>query len=262
MTIREIQHEIDDSIPVENVLISVFDKTNLGELANGLLEINPGLRIFSTGGTYIALRDKILSPDQQGSLITVEEYTDLPEIEGGLVKTLHPLLHTGLLGERHNPAHQAYLQRLSRRVTLFGPDGQPVTNPEPGQNYTATVTQGNGVFFDLVVVNLYPFESVSVEPGATFESSRGNIDIGGPAMLRAAAKNFLSAAPFIDPKRYGELLAHIRENRGSTRFDYRRQLAGEVFELTGGYDTAISAWWKTQTPEAARARYTFAQRGA
>ena len=149
MAIRNVKGKITDLIRVENVLISVYDKTGLDFFVPELLNLNPRMRFMSTGGTYSKLRE-ILGNSHESNLMEVADYTGFPEMEGGLVKTLHPKIHAGILGERNNPEHQKYLQDL-----------------------------GNGVFIDMVVVNLYPFQDV-VNSDANFEQARGHIDIGGP----------------------------------------------------------------------------------
>jgi len=123
--------EVNDLIPVKNVIVSVFDKTGLEQLVPGLIEANRDTRFLSTGGTFSRIKD-ILGASYRDHLIEIAEYTEFPEMDGGLVKTLHPKIHAGLLGERNNPKHQRYLaEELS-----------------------------GGVYIDMAVVNLYPFENV------------------------------------------------------------------------------------------------------
>ena len=190
MTIRDMKGEVQDLIRVENVIVSVFDKTGLDEFVPGLLKMNPDVRFLSTGGTYKKMKE-ILGNSYDYNLMEVAEYTKFPEMEGGLVKTLHPKIHAGLLGERNNQEHQRYLKE-----ELNG-----------------------GVYIDMVLVNLYPFQQVINSPDVNFEKARGNIDIGGPTMIRAAAKNFPSSAVVCDPKDYPEVLQHMVSNNGSTSFD-------------------------------------------
>ncbi|MEK6963395.1 MAG: hypothetical protein AABX70_03135 [Nanoarchaeota archaeon] len=187
--------------------------------------INPQVMFYSTGGTYTAL-EKALGSNATANLIAVERFTEVPEMEGGLVKTLTPKLHAGLLGERSNPAHQQYL-----------------------------ATMGGGVFFDLLVNNLYPFGTVIAEPGATFEHARGNIDIGGPAMLRAGAKNHHSCAVLVDPADYQTFLVDLRKNGGVTTLAQRFALAGKVFDHTARYDRAIADHLAGVDPRAMKAEY-------
>ena len=228
MTIRDAKGEIIDKIPIQKILVSVSDKSGLETLIPGLLAINPTIEVMSTGGTYKTLKE--IMSKQPENLMEVSEYTGFPEMEGGLVKTLHPKIHAGILGERNNPAHQDYLAGM------------------------------HGDYIDMVIVNLYPFQQTIAKPDTTFEKARGNIDIGGPTMMRAAAKNFLSCASVCDPKDYEMILGSAQENQGSTTFDQRAMLAAKVFKMTSEYDTAIAQWAAKQTVEQVRAPYTFAQR--
>lgn len=230
MTIRDLKGKVNDRIPVENVLVSVFDKSGLEKLVPGLIDVNSNVRFMSTGGTYERIKN-ILGNSYGDNLIEIAEYTDFPEMEGGLVKTLHPKIHAGLLGERNNPEHQRYL-----REELDG-----------------------GVFIDMAVVNLYPFSQVVSEEGTTFEQARGNIDIGGPTMIRAAAKNFPSCAVACEPSQYEKIMEVIRNNKGSTTFDLRLQLAREAFGTTAGYENSIVGYLSKSlvTPEKVRAEYNF-----
>jgi phosphoribosylaminoimidazolecarboxamide formyltransferase/IMP cyclohydrolase len=170
MSIRENIYQVIDLIKPAHILVSVFDKTGLDELVNGILEVNADARFYSTGGTGNKIMD-ILGTNASRNYISVEDYTGAPEMEGGLVKTLHPKIHAGLLAERGNPAHEDYLSR-----TLSEMSGS------------------RGVYFDIFVGNLYPFTSVVAQEGTTSETARVNIDIGGPAMTMASAKNWHSIA--------------------------------------------------------------------
>ena len=187
MTIRDLKGTVEDKIPVINVLVSVSDKTGLEELIPGLVKVQPDLVIMSTGGTYKTIKG-ILGSSASKHLIEVAEYTESPEMEGGLVKTLHPKIHAGILGERNNPSHRAYLE----------------------------AQRGGAVYIDMVVANLYPFQDVvsKIQAGEAnpktgkpydVESARGNIDIGGPAMIRGAAKNFPSCAVVCNPADYADV---------------------------------------------------------
>jgi phosphoribosylaminoimidazolecarboxamide formyltransferase/IMP cyclohydrolase len=225
MVIRDMACEVQDKIPVQNVLTSVYDKTNLDFLVNELMAINPNVVFMSTGGTYKKIGE-ILGKDYDKNLMEVAEYTGFPEMEGGLVKTLHPKIHAGLLGERNNEKHQEYVKNL-----------------------------GNGVFFDLVVVNLYPFENVSHASDVTFEKARGNIDIGGPTMLRAAGKNFPNCAVLCDPSKYINFIQQVRNNGNCTTFDQRFNLAQDVFLKTFQYEEAISAYFGIQNVKEVRKNY-------
>ena len=229
MTIRDIKGEVMDLIPVRNVIVSVFDKTGLDTFIPALVKASPDVRFLSTGGTYKALERILANVQIPTSLLEVAEYTEFPEMEGGLVKTLHPKIHAGILGERGNPEHQRYLKQILNR----------------------------GDYIDMVVVNLYPFDEVvrKIRDGEidtktskpyNFESARGNIDIGGPTMIRAAAKNFPGCAVVCNPNNYSDVLNTIKKNNGATSFNQRFELAEEVFSAMEKYDGAISAYWREQ----------------
>jgi phosphoribosylaminoimidazolecarboxamide formyltransferase/IMP cyclohydrolase len=162
---------IDDRVKVKTVLVSLFDKSGLDVLARGLLRVNPGILFLSTGGTYSALH-AVLGDAAAAALRQVSEYTGQPEMQGGLVKTLDFKIYLGLLSETYNAAHTADLERTG----------------------AATI--------DMVAANLYPFEQTIAAPGSTLEDARANIDIGGPCMVRAAAKNFHRVAVLTDPSDY------------------------------------------------------------
>ncbi len=201
---------IDDRVPIHNAIVSVYDKGGLEELALGLVGACPGIRIYSTGGTGAALRG-ILGKAADGTLVSMEEYTGQPEMKGGLVKTLDWKIYLGLLAEPRDPDHGADLVRLGAAA------------------------------FDLVVGNLYPFEAVSADPGP-FEAKRQNVDIGGPCMLRAAAKNFLRVAGVCDPRDYPAVLEELRRSGGGLCLATRARLARKVFETTSRYDAAIAGF--------------------
>ena len=189
-------------IPINRALISVYDKTGLEDLASGLHAA--GVEIVSTGSTAarIAAAGVPVTP--------VEQLTGFPECFDGRVKTLHPKVHAGLLADTANPAHEAQLAELGI---------------EP---------------FQLLVSNLYPFEA-TVASGAPPEQCVEQIDIGGPAMIRAAAKNHGSVAVIIEPSRYADVLAALAEG-GFTR-DQRRHLAAAAFAHTAAYDLAVASWF-------------------
>ncbi|MFH1917330.1 MAG: hypothetical protein ABIJ21_08775 [Nanoarchaeota archaeon] len=219
MVIRDVKGRVEDKIPVQTVLVSVFDKSGLEEFIPALLEMSPAVYFLSTGGTYKKIKE-ILGERHNSHLEEVADYTGFPEMEGGLVKTLHPKIHAGILGERNNPNHQFYLSE-----TL------------------------EGVYIDMVVVNLYPFQSVISSPDVTFEKARGHIDIGGPAMLRAAAKNFPSCAAVCDPRDYGAIIGEMRENGGATSLKQRLYLARKVFDATNLYDGVIAGFLAQEIAE-------------
>ena len=189
-------------VRIRRALISVYDKTGLEDLASGLHAA--GVEIVSTGSTAAAIA-------AAGVPVTaVEELTGFPECLDGRVKTLHPRVHAGLLADTANAAHEAQLAELGI---------------EP---------------FQLLVSNLYPFEA-TVASGASPEQCVEQIDIGGPSMVRAAAKNHGSVAVVIDPSRYADVLAAVAES-GFT-LDQRRQLAAEAFAHTAAYDIAVASWF-------------------
>ena len=197
---------------IQRALLSVSDKTGLVTLAQALVAF--GVDLISTGGTAKTLREAGLT------VTDLSAFTGFPEMLDGRVKTLHPLVHGGLLYIRGNETHEA-------AVTAHGI--RPI---------------------DLVVVNLYPFEQTVARPDATLHDAIENIDIGGPSMLRSAAKNHDSVTVVIDPSDYAEVARQI-ESSGGTTLELRRQLAAKVFARTASYDAAIASHLqKTFTPEA------------
>ena len=213
-----IVDKIDDPVSVRNVLISVSDKNGLEELVPRIREINPDIRFFSTGGTYKRLQD-ILGASADQCLTQVSDYTGQPETQGGLVKTLDFKIYLGLLTETYNEAHQSDLKRT---------DAVPI---------------------DMVVVNLYPFKATIAQEGVTVEKARGNIDIGGPCMIRASAKNYIRVASVVDPADYGEIIAELAANKGCTSLKMRYRLACKAFAHTASYDNTIAAYLAERTDE-------------
>ncbi|MGD9329657.1 MAG: hypothetical protein PVJ53_00010 [Desulfobacterales bacterium] len=208
MSINTVER-IDDNVPVRHVLISVSDKTGLEEFIPALLATCPGVRMFSTGGTYGKIQS-ILGSRAEAHLTQVSDYTGQPETQGGLVKTLDFKIYLGLLTETYNDAHQGDLTR------------------------TAAVP------IDMVMVNLYPFKQTIAQAGVTVEGARGQIDIGGPCMIRAAAKNFIRVASVVDPGDYGRLASELKANEGQTSLAMRFALAQKAFGHTADYDRAIA----------------------
>jgi phosphoribosylaminoimidazolecarboxamide formyltransferase/IMP cyclohydrolase len=200
-----------DRVAIRHALISVSDKNGLEGLVRGLLQLNPQLRIFSTGGTFAHIQ-QALGTEATGRLIQVSDYTGQPETQGGLVKTLDFKIYLGLLTESGNPAHDQDLQRTG------------------------------SVPIDLVVVNLYPFRQTVARADVTLELARGNIDIGGPCMIRAAAKNFLRVAAVVEPAEYGALLAELTRQAGTLGLATRFRLAQQAFAHTAAYDRAIAEY--------------------
>jgi phosphoribosylaminoimidazolecarboxamide formyltransferase / IMP cyclohydrolase len=192
--------------PVRRALVSCFDKTGVAELAASLHEL--GVELISTGSTAATLRDA-------GVPVTeVAELTGFPECLDGRVKTLHPRVHAGILADRNDPAHVAEL-------TDLGVDA-----------------------IDLVVVNLYPFRE-TVASGASDADIVEMIDIGGPTMVRAAAKNHGSVGVLVDPDDYERVLTELRDEVGLT-FPLRRELASKAFQHTASYDAAVAAWFQRE----------------
>jgi len=205
---------IDNLVPVRHILVSVSDKNGLESLIPELIRLCPEVKILSTGGTYKKIGD-ILGDKASGVLTPVSEYTGQPETQGGLVKTLDFKIYLGLLTETYNDAHQGDLGRTG------------------------------AVPIDMVIVNLYPFQQTVAQPDATVESARGNIDIGGPCMIRAAAKNFIRVAPVVDPVDYSLILDELRSTRGQTTLETRAMLAKKAFAHTAGYDQAITEYLRS-----------------
>jgi phosphoribosylaminoimidazolecarboxamide formyltransferase/IMP cyclohydrolase len=205
-----IVQKIDDRVEIRNVLLSVFDKTGLDALVSGLLSACPHVRFYSTGGTYKAVQ-ALLGADAAKRLVSVSDYTGQPEMQGGLVKTLDFKIYLGLLGETYNAAHQADLQRTG------------------------------AVAFDMVVANLYPFKQVIAQAGVSPEQARTNVDIGGPCMIRAAAKNYIRVASVTDAADYPALIAEAGAHGGSLSFATRLALMKKAFAHTAAYDAAIAA---------------------
>ena len=191
-------------IKVKRALISVSDKTGLAPFAQGLDRL--GVEIVSTGGTAKFLRALKIP------VIEVSDYTGFPEMLDGRVKTLHPKIHGGLLAVRGNPQH---LEQLKEQAIGL---------------------------IDMVVVNLYPFENVIQKKNVALDDAVKNIDVGGPAMLRSAAKNYQSVAVICNPARYTEVLQELKNNSGILSDKVLVNLALEVFERTGTYDAAIHAF--------------------
>ena len=195
---------------IKRAVLSVSDKTGIVELAKFLNSI--GVEIISTGGTMKAIRDA-------GVPVTyVSDYTGFPEMMNGRVKTLNPKIHGGILAVRSNPEHMKDMEK-------------------------------NGIKpIDLVVVNLYPFRETIAKPGVTEQEAIENIDIGGPCMVRAAAKNFRDVIVITNPARYSSLIAMLSQY-GDADMRTRKTLAKEAFAHTSSYDAAITAYLEKQLKE-------------
>ena len=189
-------------VPIRRAVISVSDKTGIVELAQRLRQWN--VEIISTGGTLKTLTDAGIQAT------SISEVTGFPEILDGRVKTLHPKIHAGLLAVRENPAHQKQLSEL---------DIKPI---------------------DMVVVNLYPFEQTIARNNISLDDAIEQIDIGGPTMIRAAAKNFRSKTVIVNPNQYQSIIAEMEKTGGLVSEETRAGLAKEVFLHTARYDTVIS----------------------
>ena len=189
---------------IERALISVYDKTNLLEIANALTQRD--VEILSTGGTARHLRDAGIE------ILDVSDYTGFPEMLDGRVKTLHPKIHGGLLADRDNAEHNT--QAAAHGIT-------PI---------------------DMVICNLYPFEATVAKPDVTLPEAIENIDIGGPTMIRAAAKNYRHVAVLTEASQYPQIIADLDANDGCLSEERRFELAKEAFAHTSQYDTAIAAY--------------------
>ena len=188
---------------IARALISLTDKSGIEGFASALSKLD--IELLSTGGTAKKLRDAGLS------VMDVSEFTGFPEMLDGRVKTLHPKVHGGILNQRENVKHQTQCAEYDLKN------------------------------IDLIAVNLYEFEKTIADPGCTLANAIENIDIGGPTMLRAAAKNFNDVTVIVDPGDYPQVITEIKET-GNTTLKTRFKLAAKVFALTSKYDTAISKW--------------------
>jgi phosphoribosylaminoimidazolecarboxamide formyltransferase/IMP cyclohydrolase len=197
-------------VAIKRALISVSDKSGIVEFAGELAKL--GVELISTGGTK-SLLEKSGVP-----VIGISEVTGFPEILDGRVKTLHPAVHSGLLAVRDSQEHVEQMKKL-------------------GLDY-----------IDIVIVNLYPFQETIAKPGVSYEDAIENIDIGGPTMLRSAAKNHAFVSVLVDAADYPQVLEEIRAG-GDTTLDTRKRLAAKVFRHTGAYDSLISDYLSKQTGE-------------
>ena len=215
MSINVVER-IDEYVKVRHLLVSVSDKQGLDKLIPQLLEINPDVKIFSTGGTFGRIKE-ILGEKASSCLTQVSDYTGQPETQGGLVKTLDFKIYLGLLTETYNDAHKEDLNRTG------------------------------SVPIDMVVCNLYPFKETIAKQGVTVEQARGNIDIGGPCMIRASAKNFLRVASVVDPSDYDKIISEMKANDGKTSLELRFNLAQKAFAHTAVYDRTIADFFGSKS---------------
>ncbi len=199
---------------IKRALISVSDKTGVIELAKALIKLD--IEILSTGGTAKLFRDNNIP------VVEVGDYTNFPEMLDGRVKTLHPKVHGGLLGRRDLPEHVAAMQ------------AQGIPN------------------IDLLVVNLYPFEATVAKPNCTLEDAIENIDIGGPAMVRSAAKNWQDVAVLTDASQYADFLTELQTNNGEASRAYKFKLSVAAFNRISNYDAAISDYLSSFSADGTR----------
>lgn len=189
---------------IRRAVVSVSDKTGVVDFVKELEEM--GVEILSTGGTAKTLRDNGIK------VMDVSEYTGFPEMMDGRVKTLHPKIHGGLLGRRDNPDDM-------KEMEIHG------ISP-----------------IDMVVVNLYPFEATVTREECSLEEAIENIDIGGPTMIRSAAKNYRDVSVVVNPNDYSEIIREMKENQGGVSSHTNFRLAKKVFRMTARYDAAISGY--------------------
>src|SRR3954449_1976796 len=192
-------------VRIRRAVLSVSDKTGIVEFAAGLSDL--GVELISTGGTARALEAAGLE------VRAIDEFTGFPEMMSGRVKTLHPKLYAGLLARRDDPAHMVAAE------------------------------ENEIEFVDLVCVNLYPFEETAGRRGASKDDIIENIDIGGPTMIRAAAKNFRFSAVVVEPESYDAILQELADLGGHLSLATRESLATEAFSYTARYDSAIARWF-------------------
>jgi len=188
---------------IERAIISLTDKSGIGGFARELSDL--GIEILSTGGTAKKMREHGID------VVGVSDFTGFPEMLDGRVKTLHPKIHGGILAQRDNADHQQQMREHGLK---------PI---------------------DLVAVNLYAFDKATADPACTLANAIENIDIGGPTMLRAAAKNFQDVTVIVDPADYPQVISEIKQY-GNTTLKTRFYLMRKVFDLTSKYDTAIIEW--------------------
>lgn len=208
MDLNRVQ-SVDDVVPVRNALISVADKSGIEQFVADLWALFPSLNVYSSGGTYRKLERIALDANRTTELHDISSYTGQPEMQGGLVKTLDFRIYLGLLSETYNPAHRSDLERTG------------------------------AIPFDLTVCNFYPFEETAAHEGVTIEDLRTHIDIGGPTMLRASAKNFLRLAAICSPDEYPKAIDVMSKHKGTT-LAYRADLAARAFRYTSHYENAIA----------------------
>lgn len=227
-----VVQNVPEDVRIQRVLISVADKTGVWDFVQGLIRLNPQILIYSTGGTHALLSQKLREWNEgtyADRLVSVSEYTGQKEMQGGLVKTLDFRIYLGLLSEPYNNEH------------------------------ANDMAESQAEYLDMVVVNLYPFEKKIQESGITLEGARSHIDIGGPTMLRASAKNFIRVASVCKPELYDQLLTEMETRNGSLSLETRLLLAKTTFAHTAAYDRAIDAYLAHLPAEALQNSYEIVQ---
>ena len=210
---------VKDSVKISNVLISCHDKTGLKYFAAELVKLNPKVKIYCSSGTFTELKKAVSA----ANLIEISEYTGIKEMPAGLVKTLHPKIHAGILADLDDEQQRKYLE------------------------------ENKAVAFDLVVVNLYPFAGAA-EMGS-IEKARTNIDIGGVSLVEAAAKNFLRVAVAVSPVDYEKVLGEMRKNGSSCGIETRIQLAKTAMNYLSAYLENISRYYDRLSAAAVKKDY-------
>jgi phosphoribosylaminoimidazolecarboxamide formyltransferase / IMP cyclohydrolase len=209
---------MNDLVKIRRAIISTYDKKNLAGFAETLVKINKDIELYSSSGTAAELQKTVLK-----NLREISEYTGFPEMPSGLVKTLHPKIHAGILAEVGNEQQSAYLQMHNIKE------------------------------FDLIVVNLYPFSKASAS--GTYEDARKNIDIGGVSLIEAASKNFLRVAVVVDPADYDLITAGMKKNNGSIDLKTRIVLAKKAFSYLANYLAGISSYYSALPDDKIQAFY-------
>jgi phosphoribosylaminoimidazolecarboxamide formyltransferase/IMP cyclohydrolase len=222
---------VDDQVRIRNVIVSVYDKSGLAYFIPGIMRINPECRFFATGNSYQHIKG-LMGNAAKKNLIAIADFTGQPEMQGGLVKTLDFKIYLGLLSETYNTEHNDDIKRVG------------------------------GVLFDMVVSNLYPFSETIGRADATPEMARANIDIGGPCMIRAAAKNFHRVTVVTDKNDYRSLLDVLENSDGMLDIETRLTLARKAFLLTAQYDALIAEYLVNIGSEAVKRCYEFPKKGA
>lgn len=208
-----------DKVKVSNALISCHDKTGLKYFAAELVKISPGIRIYCSSGTFSELKKAVSA----ANLIEISEYTEIREMPAGLVKTLHPKIHSGILADLNDKEQLKYLE------------------------------DNNAVAFDLVVANLYPFAAAA--DAGSIEKARTNVDIGGVSLIEAAAKNFLRVAVVVIPVDYEKILEEMKKNSGGCGIDTRIRLAKTAMDYLSAYISNISNYYDKLKTDAVKREY-------